>query len=306
MRRWVLGGALVYAGGVAATLLYLRASRAPAAPAAPVSEPQRLAAFEANAPHYDADIAWHEWLAGIFRLRARLCARARGRVLELGVGTGRNFEHYPAGARVVAVDFSPQMLAAAAAAGAALGYDVQQAARGGGADEQRAAAEDFLACGGGSGNGGGGGRRRAALLLEASVSAALPFADGSFDTVVDTFGLCSFEDPALALREMRRVLAPGGTLLLLEHGASSHGWLSRAIDGSAAAHAAKHGCWWNRRIAELVAADGARLRVEEMQRRHFGTTYFIVARAREDAGEDSAAGAAAAAGGAARRAQQMR
>jgi methyltransferase OMS1 len=286
MRRWVLGGALVYAGGVAATLLYLRASRVPAALSAPVSEPQRLAAFEANAPHYDADISWHEWLAGISRLRARLCARARGRVLELGVGTGRNFVHYPAGARVVAVDFAPQMLAAAAATGAALGYDVQQAARGGGADEQRAATEDFLSSGGG-----GGGGRRAALLLEASVSAALPFADGSFDTVVDTFGLCSYEDPAQALREMRRVLAPGGALLLLEHGASSHGWLSRAIDGSAAAHAAKHGCWWNRRIAELVGADGARLRVEEMQRRHFGTTYFIVARAREDAGEDCAAGA---------------
>jgi len=43
-----------------------------------------------------------------------------------------------------------------------------------------------------------------------------------------------------------------------------------------------------------------------MQRRHFGTTYFIVARAREDAGVDSAAGAAADGGAAARRAQQMR
>ena len=116
---------------------------------------------------------------------------------------------------------------------------------------------------------------RAALLLELSISSGLPFPSNSFDTVVDTFGLCSYEDPAAALAEMRRVLRPGGTLLLLEHGASWYGWLTQLLDSSALAHARRHGCSWNRRIDELVAASNMRIRTQE--RRHFGTTslYYL-------------------------------
>ena len=50
---------------------------------------------------------------------------------------------------------------------------------------------------------------------------ALPLADASIDTVVITYTLCSVEDPAQALREVRRVLRPGGLVLFLEHGLSS-------------------------------------------------------------------------------------
>ena len=49
----------------------------------------------------------------------------------------------------------------------------------------------------------------------------LAFKDGSFDTVVSTLGTCTFPDPVEALREMRRVCRPGGTVLLLEHGRSN-------------------------------------------------------------------------------------
>lgn len=44
------------------------------------------------------------------------------------------------------------------------------------------------------------------------------FEDSSFDTVVDTFGLCSYDDPVLVLKEMKRVCKPDGLILLLEHG----------------------------------------------------------------------------------------
>ena len=58
------------------------------------------------------------------------------------------------------------------------------------------------------------------FCMERGVGEALPVADGSFDTVVTTFTLCSVDDPAQALAEARRVLRPSGRLLFLEHGLS--------------------------------------------------------------------------------------
>jgi len=112
-------------------------------------------------------------------------------------------------------------------------------------------------------------------FVEANVLPKLPFEAASFDAVVDTFGLCSFEDPVAALREMGRVLKPGGRLFLLEHGASSLGWLSRLLDSNTPAHVHKHGCFWNRDIDAIVAAAG--MGIVERERRHAGTTYYIVA-----------------------------
>jgi methyltransferase OMS1 len=106
---------------------------------------------------------------------------------------------------------------------------------------------------------------------------ALPAEGSSFDTVVDTFGLCSFEDPAAALRQMAAALAPGGTLLLLEHGRSHYAFLNGILDRGAAAHATSWGCEWNRDIAAVVAAAAAAagLEVVTLRRFHFGTTYYI-------------------------------
>ena len=56
--------------------------------------------------------------------------------------------------------------------------------------------------------------------IRAGVGEAIPFADNSFDSVVCTFTLCSVHDPAQTLRELRRVLKPGGRLLFAEHGAA--------------------------------------------------------------------------------------
>ena len=284
-RRLIVGGALTYVGGVTAAVLYHQRMRA-AQPVAPVSEAERRSVFNSNSAKYDEEIATHEWLSGISTLRKKLAGRATGRVLEVGVGTGRNFDHYrPSVERLVAVDFSAGMLDKAAARAADLGWQVHRAAGTAAAatasqyladfeDDDVATAAD-------------GRRGRPALLLEASVSSGLPFSDCVFDSVVDSFGLCSYEDPTQALREMRRVLRPGGRLLLLEHGASSWPWLTSMLDSSAPAHAARHGCYWQRRIADLVAGAGG-LRIEQEQRRHFGTTYYIEA-VREEAEADGEA-----------------
>ncbi len=105
--------------------------------------------------------------------------RARGpRVLELGVGTGKNFSFYPPGIGVTAIDISPRML-----------------------ERARERAE----------------RDSVAVKLLLADAQALPFPDASFDTVVATFVFCSVPDPIQGLQEARRVLVPGGQLLLLEH-----------------------------------------------------------------------------------------
>lgn len=116
--------------------------------------------------------AFREW-------RQRLWSMVQGpRVLEVGVGTGKNIPYYPSGAEVTAIDFSPGMLRRARSLAARLGSPVD--------------------------------------LREMDVQ-ALEFADASFDTVVTTFVFCSVPDPVRGLREIRRVLAPGGRVVMLEH-----------------------------------------------------------------------------------------
>lgn len=137
------------------------------------------ARYDRIAPVYDLMEWWMElfWLR---RWRRELWSRvgAAEALLELGVGTGKNLPFHPAGGRVTAVELSERMLARARGRARRLGRDV--------------------------------------ALRVADVQ-ELPFADASFDTVVATFLFCSVPDPVRGLAEARRVLRPGGRLLLLEH-----------------------------------------------------------------------------------------
>jgi methyltransferase OMS1 len=104
----------------------------------------------------------------------------------------------------------------------------------------------------------------------------LLYPDDSFDTVMETFGLCSHEDPVLALKEMARVCRKHGTILLLEHGRSHYNWMNGILDRLAPSHAKNWGCWWNRDIQQLLKDSG--LQIVEMSTYHFGTTYKIIAK----------------------------
>jgi ubiquinone/menaquinone biosynthesis C-methylase UbiE len=122
---------------------------------------------------YDAMCAFLEW-RGLKAWRLWLVSAAKGRVLDVGCGTGRNLPLYPSGTRVVGVDPSRDNLARA--------------------------------------------RRRApgVPLVQASAE-ALPFRSAAFDTAISGFVFCSVPDPLSGLAEVRRVLAPGGVLRMLEH-----------------------------------------------------------------------------------------
>lgn len=110
--------------------------------------------------------------------RRRLVEDANGEVLEIGAGTGKNLPLYRAATRVVALEPDPAMRARA-----------REAAR----------------------------SARVPVEVVEGDAVALPFPDGSFDTVVSSLVLCTVPDPARALAEARRVLRPAGTLRFYEH-----------------------------------------------------------------------------------------
>jgi ubiquinone/menaquinone biosynthesis C-methylase UbiE len=133
--------------------------------------------FEKDAPSYDRSMGFFErFVLGDARRWA--CARARGEVLEIAVGTGLNLLHYPPGIRLTGIEYSPAMLELARRRAAEIAVD---------ADLRLGDAEQ------------------------------LDFADESFDTVVCTYGLCTIPDDRQAVREAARVLRRSGRLVLTEH-----------------------------------------------------------------------------------------
>lgn len=218
---------------------------------------QSTRVFDQMAGTYDDEIGLDELVMGLPLLRRALMHNARGRVLEVSCGTGRNLKYLVPSesvAEVTATDVSSVMVARASSKATAAGL-----------------------------------KGRKPLVFRAMDSTQLAFRDGSFDTVVDTFGLCSVERPVAALREMARVCAPaedGGRVLLLEHGRSPYAWLTRILDKHAPRHAARWGCWWNRDIERVIKEAG--LEVETHRRFHFGTCHYVVAKPATPTTEGSA------------------
>ena len=143
-----------------------------------MSETQRVRSiYDKMADRYDGMIRLSERLF-MGDGRRWVCSQARGDVLEIAVGTGRNLPFYPQEVRLTGVDLSPAMLAVARQHAQKLGRAVD---------------------------------------LRVGNAQALDFPDASFDTVVCTLSLCTIPDDRRAVAEAMRVLRSGGRLLLLEH-----------------------------------------------------------------------------------------
>jgi ubiquinone/menaquinone biosynthesis C-methylase UbiE len=142
------------------------------------AETQRVRAlYEDEAPRYDRQIRFFERVL-FGDGRHWVCSQAEGDVLEIAVGTGRNLAHYPAGVRVTAIELSPAMLELARRRAERVGREVD---------------------------------------LRVGDAQTLEFDDERFDTVVCTLSLCTIPGDRAAVAEAKRVLRPGGRLLLLEH-----------------------------------------------------------------------------------------
>lgn len=202
------------------------------------SEKNRKEVFDNIARKWDDTVGFDEFAFGIGRWRRQLCRRAEGDVLEVAVGSARNFSYYDTRKvkSVTAVDFSRPML------------------------EMAEKKRDELGS--------------VPLKLKVQNVLKMDFEDSTFDTVVDTFGVCSFEKPVETLKEMRRVAKDDGKILLLEHGAASWPYVQKQLNCSLNCHVTKFGCYPNRDIENLVKAAG--LHIAEGQRKHFGATYMLV------------------------------
>ena len=111
--------------------------------------------------------------------RGLLWSKVEGtRILEVGVGTGKNFSYYPSDAEITAVDFSNRMLKRA---------------------RDKAS------------------KQKVKVRLQQMDVQNLKFEDNTFDTVVASFVFCSVPDPVRGLMEVERVCKPGGKVVLLEH-----------------------------------------------------------------------------------------
>jgi ubiquinone/menaquinone biosynthesis C-methylase UbiE len=180
----------------------------------------------------------HRWFAALYdkmskseekgflgEMRKQLLSDLSGDVLEVGAGTGNNFEHYPQSVHVIALEPDPFMLKRATDKLSTIGHSN--------------------------------------ISLRGSPAERLPFDDASFDAVVSTLVLCTVNDVPASLAEIRRVLRPGGQLRFIEH-VRANGitggvqTISRPIWGWFGA-----GCHPNRRTVEALCAAGYEVDVTE-------------------------------------------
>jgi ubiquinone/menaquinone biosynthesis C-methylase UbiE len=148
------------------------------------------------------------------------------KVLEVGVGTGKNMAFYPQGLHITAIDLTPGMMEKARKHAAELHSDVD---------------------------------------LRLGDVQTLDFPDDSFDAAVASFVFCSVPDPVLGLREIMRVVKPGGQVLILEHVRSAKHLVGLLMDAVNPMVVRMMGANINRRTVQNVQKSGLTLeKVEEL------------------------------------------
>ena len=205
----------------------------------PKATNQTQARYQRIAPLYDrmevlAERSYQPW-------RARLWSMVRGpKVLEVGVGTGKNMPYYPEDVDITAIDLTPGMLDRARKRAAKLNISIE---------------------------------------LQLGDTQNLDFPDGTFDDVVETFVFCSVPDPMLGLKELARVVKPGGRVLMLEHVRAANTVLGTLMDVLNPVVVRISGANINRRTVDNVSQSG--LRLEQIDDLGKGDIFKLIVARRE-------------------------
>jgi ubiquinone/menaquinone biosynthesis C-methylase UbiE len=128
--------------------------------------------------------------SGFAKWRKELLEKAEGKVLEVGIGTGKNIAHYPENVELTGIDFSERMIERA---------------------QKKAWNKDNV-------------------HLHVMDAENMDFEDDTFDTIVTSCVYCSVPDPVQGMKEMKRVCKPGGKLLMLEHVRSNNKIAGKLMD----------------------------------------------------------------------------
>jgi ubiquinone/menaquinone biosynthesis C-methylase UbiE len=169
--------------------------------------------------------------------RQWVCSQADGKVLEIAVGTGRNLPYYGEGVDLTGIEYSPGMLGLAKEKATELGVTAD---------------------------------------LRLGDAQALDLPDNAFDTVVCTISLCSIPNDGAAVREVTRVLRPGGRFILMEHVASPIRVVravQRALNVITTRFEGDHLC---REPLDHLRSEG--LQVEQLERSKWGIVERVTAR----------------------------
>ncbi|TWU75950.1 hypothetical protein ED733_006596 [Metarhizium rileyi] len=275
-RSWLpLSGAALLAGflgfyiiGTATASLKSCPCRIPREHATPTGRPPALTGD--NAEQFDKELDFSEWWMGIAKLRKKLAHHAKGDVLELAMGTGRNLQYYtwealgeakPAAGRKASrgitsftgldisadmLDVARRRLVAAVPPMAGSEFTMERATLAGQTGGHLSFLNDRL------------------RLVCSDAHQPLPRPDNAtrlsstetsatYDTIIQTFGLCSVSDPVAVLCNLASAVKPdSGRIFLLEHGKGWYGLVNGLLDKNADKHFEKYGCWWNRDIESLV------------------------------------------------------
>ncbi|NLW30260.1 MAG: class I SAM-dependent methyltransferase [Fibrobacter sp.] len=180
--------------------------------------------YNRNARHYDLMELFPESLF-FNRFRRELFSKVKGnKIIEVGVGTGKNIPFYPPGKKIIAIDFSEEMLKRARTQAEKLHVNV-----------------DFR-------------------LMDIE---SLQFESQQFDAVLATFVFCSVPDPIKGLKETRRVLKPEGKFYALEHVRPKKPFLGWFFDRIAPLVAAQTGVCINRNTVANIRNAGFHIELEK-------------------------------------------
>ncbi|CAN3359927.1 methyltransferase Oms1p, mitochondrial [Diutina catenulata] len=210
--------------------------------------------YDRMADSYDNAIKWEERGVMMGARRRWLMHQAKGDVLEVACGTGRNIPYFRPDlvSSITFLDSSRNMVS-----------ETHKKFRASYPDFRKAHftvghAEDLV------------------KIANVSTDAA----GAKYDTIIEAFGLCAHEDPVVALRNMSALLKPQGRIILLEHGRSTWSFINNHLDFRSEKRMKTWACRWNLDIAEII--DEAGLDITFEKRVHLGTTYMLVCKRPED------------------------